>query len=200
LSPLFPIAKDDTDFIKIIFFLVVMAIVGISKLIQKFQENARKNQTREPRPHPQQKPPPAWRPDEDEVRKFLEQMERENEPQPPPPVIQEKAPPVQRPVPTFQQHVARDTGESSVADEAAELLQTRRPATHVEGSRDVERAADAFTRNIALSAAFAGTSASAAQKVAAAVSVSNLRKELRNRESIRRAFVLSEILGPPRGF
>jgi hypothetical protein len=197
---LFPIAKDDTDFIKIIFFLVIMAIIGISKLIQKLQESARKNHTREPRPSPQQKPPPVWRPDENEVRKFLEQFERGQQPPAAPPVIQQKPQPAQRPAPTFQQHLERDTSESSVADEAAELLQSERPVTHVERLLEVERATKAFTQNIALPVPVAGPAVTAPSRSPQAISAADIQKELRDLQKLRRAFVLSEILGPPRGY
>jgi len=202
----FYIAKDDGDFIKVIFFLVILAIVGISKLIQKFQENSRKNQARPPRPQPQkQQPPPTWRANEDEVRKFLDQMERHNKPQ-----SQSAAPPViskPRPIapsPTFQRPLPRDTGESSVAEVARELLQSERLATHVERSPDAAIAADAFAQPLhaapaAPTSALARTAARAARTAAPAVTLEEVRKELRDRASIQRAFVLSEILSPPRG-
>jgi Na+-transporting methylmalonyl-CoA/oxaloacetate decarboxylase gamma subunit len=181
LNTSFFIAKDDADFIKIIFFLVIMAIVGISKLIQKFQENARKNQTREPRPQPQKQPPPTWRAEEDEVRKFLEQMERENQPQPAPPVIQEQPRPVAPSVKKRKVVPPPPVEPSSTFAPAAPPVEASAPRVAVPRVSQV------------------GALALVATKSSAAFTAADLKKELQQRDNIRRAFVFSEILGTPRG-
>jgi hypothetical protein len=155
-------AEDDGSF-KLIFFIVVMVIIGISKLIKKLQESSSKPAERPPQPRPQSRP--TWQANSDEVRKFLEQLSGKPDQTAPPPVavpppitikraqqyrgraVQQKPPAVPAaPAPsTYKRHLEMDEGEDTVAADSRDLLQTAEVATHVERAREIEES----TRTIA---------------------------------------------------
>jgi hypothetical protein len=222
------IAAGDADFTKLIIFIIIAGVVGFFKLLEKIKESqsqqppSRPAQRPTPRPRPQPAPKPTWQANTEEVRKFLEQISQRQEKQeaPPPiapPIIRERTytarverpRPIVMPAPerepepvaptVFREHMEEE-GEEALAADARALLQAETAATHVERAREIEDSTLAVAQSVsvpmlALERKLAGVEEKAKRPVTAA----SVKEILRERDSLRRAFVLSEILGPPRG-
>jgi hypothetical protein len=159
-------------------WIVIMIVVGISKLIEKAKQAAasdtQQTETRRSRPRPSPtvrpatvRPPPpvikpqreAWEVDEDELRRFLGEMSGEAE-------VERAPPPLPPPVTAWSQ------------PEPAVEVETPAPAM-----RKSDPAMTAFQQT-------AETPSRAAQWAAA----------MRDPNNLRNSVIAAEILGPPRAF
>jgi hypothetical protein len=200
-------------------FIIVAAVVGISRLVARITENAREQSERRKKqaqargqqqqpPQAQQPPPVFTRPktDEERVREFLEALGQPAGTVPPPkiqprtdipprPVAPIPPPPFPRPFsPVLLKPIA----------EKARRIFTPRPATPVpEVSSEAAEPGAWLREEEKIEEAAAkfetATRATAAEGAPARVEGAiNWRNALRSRESVRAALVLREILGPPR--
>jgi hypothetical protein len=129
-----------------------------------------------PRPETTQMPEPLGAP----LRRVLEELQREMRPAPPPPI------PAVRPVQTEQRNAERRNAELERQERLAEQVRSVEETRILVNRRAAHRAADKVTE----AQSETGLRSAARAK---------LLDELHDRESLRRAFVLREVLGPPVG-
>lgn len=203
-----------------IVFIIVAAIIGISRLVARIAENKREQSQRRSRPpsRPIAEPstPPAAittpKTDEQRVREFLEALGAPVGTAPPPkirprvdlpprPIAPVAPPPFSRPFsPTFLKPVAETARRIFAPPTAPAPAQTLAPAERdpsgewlLERQQVAERAAKFEDATRAAQAGLLGET-----EVASQAAGSGWNNALRTRDSIRTAFVLREILGPPR--
>jgi hypothetical protein len=202
-----------------IVFIIVAAVIGISRLVARIAENARdqsQRRQRETKPEPAQRQRPTphvtvtgQKSDEERVREFLEALGVPEGAMPPPkvrprtnvpprPLAPISPPPMSRPFsPVLLKPVAekvRKLFTPTAAPVAAPGVapESDAPGAWLREEERIESAAGKFE---------AATRASAAQAIGAQVApVTNWREALRSPQSVRAALVLREILGPPRAY
>jgi hypothetical protein len=196
-----------------IIFVIIAAIIGISRLVARIAENAREQQQRrnkktQAQGQPQPPPPPVpifTRPktDEERVREFLEALGQPVGTTPPPkiqprtdipprPVAPIPPPSLSRPFsPVLLRPIAekaRKLFTPAVPPAPEVATETAEPGSWLGEEEKVESAAakfEAATRTIS-------------DTVSSELSGKNWREALRSHESIRAAVILREVLGAPR--
>jgi hypothetical protein len=198
-----------------IIFVVVAAIIGISRLVSRITENAREQQQRRNRKaqdQSQQRQPSApifTRPksDEERVREFLEALgqpagttppskiqprtdipPRPVAPIPPPPLSRSFPPVLLKPVAEKVRRIFRPA--VSPAPTLPTSAEAADPGSWLREEEKIESAAAKFEAATQPTTEY-GTSSR--QTLA-----QNWRDLLRSRDSIRAALILREVLGPPR--
>ena len=196
-----------------IIFVIVAAIIGISRLVARIAENAReqkrrRNQEEQAQGQPQQSPPPVpifSRPktDEQRVREFLEALGQPVGTTPPPkiqprtdiplrPVAPIPPPPLSRP---FSPVLLRP-----IADKARKIFTpTVRPASEVATEAAQPGSWLGEEEKVESAAAkFEAATRTTSDMVSSELSGKNWKEALGSRESIRAAVILREVLGAPR--
>ncbi len=200
-----------------IIFIIVAAIFGISRLVARIAENSREQSQRrdqqQARPAQRTSSTPtvarARKSDEERVREFLEALGAPAGTLPPPkvqprtnvpprPVAPITPPPMSRP---FSPDLFKPLAEKArkvftpratpPAAEAAAPAGADQPGAWLRDQEQTEMAAAKFDAATSVMAEKATTAPQAADSL--------WRNALRSRDSIRAAFILREILGPPRG-
>ncbi|MGI9114364.1 MAG: hypothetical protein ACR2FX_04910 [Chthoniobacterales bacterium] len=194
-------------------FIIIAAVIGISRLIARIAENSREQSQRRDRQAQQsnqQRPIIAAAPkaDEERVREFLDALGVPKEVTPPPkvrprtdipprPLAPIPPPPLPTPFPPVTLTPLREkvrkvfTPAPKPVVTASSPSQTEEPSAWLRDEQRIESAAAKF--ETAIQAAPELTTA------AAAPAMFNWKEALRSRESVRAALVLREILGPPKG-
>jgi len=197
-------------------FIIIIAIVGISRLIARIVENARAqaDRTKGPPVRPETRAIPRvtgskQKTDEERVREFLEALGQPTGTTPPPRVRPRtdipprrlapvQPPPSMRP---FSPVVLRPAREKRIrvppaavpktAESTTSVLGTNEPGAWIAQEEKIEAAAARFR---------AATEVVGEKAIGIQASVITDWKELlRSTDTVRSAIVLREILGPPRG-
>jgi hypothetical protein len=198
-----------------IIFVIVAAVIGISRLVARIAENAREQQQRRNRQaqaksqQQQQAPPIFTRPktDEERVREFLEALGQPAGTAPPPrvqprtdipprPVAPITPPPLARPFsPVLLKPVAEKVGKVFTPT----MVPVPIPAVSAEAAQPGEWLREEEKIESAAAKFEAATQATIEYGVTSRQTLGqNWKDLLRSRESVRTALVLREILGPPR--
>ena len=196
-----------------IIFVIIAAIIGISRLVARIAENAREQQQRrnkkaqvQGQPQPPPPVPIFTRPktDEERVREFLEALGQPVGTTPPPkiqprtdipprPVAPIPPPPLSRPFsPVLLRPIAekaRKIFTPAVPPTPEVATATAEPGSWLRAEEKVESAAAKFE---------AATRRTGYDTVSSELSGKNWREALRSHESIRTAVILREVLGAPR--
>lgn len=197
-------------------FIIVAAVIGISRLVARIAENAREQKERremrskQAPPQGQERRPiiAAPKTDEERVREFLEalgapkgaappakvQPRTDVPPRPvapvsPPPIGQPFSPVILKPVVEKVRKIFTPPPRAPAKRESP-FPEANAPGSWLQQEEKVASAA----------ANFEAASAAAEQRTAAGEGAQNWRAALRSRESVRAALVLREILGPPRAW
>jgi hypothetical protein len=201
-------------------FIIVAAVIGISRLVARIAENAREQSQRrnkqaqargqQQQPPQAQQPPPVFaRPktDEERVREFLEALGQPAGTTPPPkiqprtdipprPIAPIPPPPLSRPFsPVLLKPVAEKvrkifTPAPIAVPIPAAPSQAAKPGDWLREEEKVEAAAARFETATQAATEYGPVSHEIVGK--------NWREALRSRDAIRGAVILREILGPPR--
>lgn len=192
-----------------IIFVIVAAIIGISRLIARIRENAREQSQGQGKPQGKAVFPPSQRADaksdEERVREFLEALGQPSTSIPPPrvqprtdlpprPIAPIQPPPMARP---FSPVLIRGAAErlrkiikgpaaGRVVSKSALPVQSNEPGAWMREEEKTEAAKSATARSIE------------AQTTSAASTTTTWKQMLRSPDAMRDAIVLREILGPPR--
>lgn len=197
-------------------FIIIVAIVGISRLIARVVENAREQSERTKRPtvRPQTRPVPRVttskeKTDEERIREFLEALGQPVGTAPPPrvrprtdvpprPVAPIPPPPMARPFSPVGSRPARQKrprvlppAVSKTADPTVFPAEANEPGTWIAQEEKIEAAAARFR-----------TATSGIDETRRSIpppALANWKDLLRSADSVRTAIVLREIFGPPRG-
>jgi hypothetical protein len=196
-------------------FIIVAAVIGISRLVARIAEKGREQSQRRSQPaqaekpqQPQQPPPVFTRPktDEERVREFLEALGAPAGTAPPPkvqprtdipprPVAPISPPSLSRPFsPVILKPVVEKARRIFTPAPAAPMpeisSEAAEPGAWLREEEKIEEAASKFE-----AATRATADEVASPRIEGAI---NWKNALRSRESVRAALVLREILGPPR--
>jgi hypothetical protein len=197
-----------------IIFIIVAAVIGISRLIARIKENAREQKQRRNRQAQaqtqQKQPPPIFtRPktDEERVREFLEALGQPAGTAPPPriqprtdipprPIAPIPPPPLARP---FSPVLLKPVAEKVRKVFTPSVIPVPIPATSAEAAQPGDWLREEEKIESAAAKFEAATQAATEYGVTSRQSLGqNWKDLLRSRESVRTALVLREILGPPR--
>ena len=193
-------------------FIIVAAVIGISRLIAQIAESAReRSQRREQQakqgPSERRRPIIATAPktDEERVREFLEALGAPKGAAPPPkvqprtdfpprPLAPSPPPPISRPFSPVPLEPIAEKVRKIFTPPPPPLVTAPPPPSEADAPgawlREEEKIESAATRFEAAQAA--------AATITPAAATMNWQEALRSRESVRAALVLREILGPPR--
>jgi hypothetical protein len=199
-------------------FIIVAAVIGISRLVARIAENSReqsqrRNQQAQHRGQSRRQLPPSLptRPktDEERVREFLEALGqpvgttppakvqprtnvplRPMAPIPPPPLSRPFSPVLLKPMAEKVRRMVTPSSLPAAVPIPSVSVEADEPGAWLREEEKIETAAAKFRE-----AARATADYGAVPREAAAV---NWKTALRSRDSVRAALVLREILGPPR--
>ena len=201
-----PLIASGDELIKLIIFVIIAAVYGFGKLLQKGQPEMPEElpRPRPPAPAPPRRPPvasppvviqrqyPSQQPSgrreltEDQVQEVLRRMRvppQRQVPPPRPPVVETVEPEARRLVKLHREEPELPSTHPELTPHEVEL-----PSIHpAETARETRPP----------SAQPPKTAAQQPPDVAVAARASAYRAQLRNRIDVRRAIVLRELLGPP---
>ncbi len=192
-----------------IIFIIVAAVIGISRLVARIAEKSREQQRRDKeatRPVQPARPPlvaSAPKTDEQRVREFLEALGAPPGTTPPPkvqgrtdvpprPMAPIPPPPLSRPFSSVLLKPIAEKARKIFAPQTAGPSGAEEPGAWLRREKQIETAAAEFEA----AAPAKGEPAAPPRDTADSI----WKNALRSRDSVRVAFVLREILGPPRAF
>jgi len=204
-----------------VIFIIIAAIVGISRLIARINENARQQDQRKspPRARPQQTAQPLQRTqpktDEQKVREFLEALGQPPGSAPPPrvqprthipprPLAPVQPPPLRRPFSTVLVRTPTEkTKTIFLPQQGGSAPQELKRIIAAPPAPDVNEPGPWVVQEQTASASIASTTLTASPVEQAIPSVrasadAIWKQSLRSSDSVRAAIVLREIFGPPR--